>query len=186
MSKERRPSRRKKINPHFWVFCEGETEEAYIKHLRSKYRLPIEIISKVSGSNINEKYIERHKKGKPTHEKDKNFLIYDADIKEILEKLKNIEDTILITSNPSIELWFLLHYKNQTSSIYEDKCIQELCNRNKNQYKKGVLDKKLKAKLNVKQAKAIERAKKLTDFENPSSNMYAFIEILEEVKRQQT
>lgn len=184
MSRERRPSREKRIKPHFWVFCEGETEDAYIRYLRSKYRLPIEIISKVSGSDINEKYIERHKKGKPTHEKDKNFLIYDADIKEVLKKLKKIKDTTLITSNPSIELWFLLHYKNQISTIDENKCIQELCNRNRNEYKKGFLDKKLKERLRTKQSVAIDRAKKLTGFKNPSSNMYIFIELLEVTKKQ--
>jgi hypothetical protein len=83
MSK-RSKSRGKKINPHFWVFCEGKTEEAYVTYLRSKYRVPIEIISKVAGSNVSERFIRKFKQGKPTHTKDKNFLIYDADVAEVL------------------------------------------------------------------------------------------------------
>ena len=65
MSRKRAKLRTKKINPHFWVFCEGKTEEAYIGFLRSKYRLSIEIISKVSGHNISERYIKSFKKGNP-------------------------------------------------------------------------------------------------------------------------
>jgi len=29
MGRGRKPSKGKKIRPHFWVFCEGQTEEAY-------------------------------------------------------------------------------------------------------------------------------------------------------------
>ena len=47
MKSKRQASKGKKINPHFWVFCEGETEEAYIRFLRSEYRLPVEIIQKL-------------------------------------------------------------------------------------------------------------------------------------------
>ena len=53
MSK-RPASRGKKIKPHFWVFCEGETEEAYISFLRSQYRIPIEIVPKTVGNKITE------------------------------------------------------------------------------------------------------------------------------------
>lgn len=45
--RKHRPSKGKKINPHFWVFCEGETEEAYIYWLRARYRLPVEVVAKV-------------------------------------------------------------------------------------------------------------------------------------------
>lgn len=69
-----------------------------------------------------------------------DFLIYDADVPEILERLKKIQSVTLIASNPAIELWFLLHYKNQKTVIAENDCIKELCNRNKNQYKKGFID----------------------------------------------
>jgi hypothetical protein len=60
----RAESKRKTIKPHFWVFCEGETEEAYVQFLRSEYRLPIEIVSKIAGSDISIRYIQSYKKGK--------------------------------------------------------------------------------------------------------------------------
>ena len=75
MGRKRQASKGKKIKPHFWVFCEGKTEESYVCFLRSKYRIPIEIVPKIIGSNISEKIIKRYKKGKPTHEKDIDFLI---------------------------------------------------------------------------------------------------------------
>lgn len=182
MSRKRSQPRGKKINPHFWVFCEGKTEEAYIGLLRSKYRLPIEIISKVSGHSISANYIKKYKRGKPVHEKDKDFLIYDSDVPEVLEKLKKIPGVKLIASNPSIELWFLLHYKNQRDFITEEKCIGELKNRNKVEYKKGVIDEKLRSKLNEKHKEACARAKNLVIFGNPSTNMYELIDELENTK----
>ena len=116
MASKRSASKGKKINPHFWVFCEGKTEESYVSFLRSKYRIHIEIIPKIVGNKITDRFIIKYKQGKPTHKKDRDFLIYDADVPETLEKLKGIQAAKLIASNPSIELWFLLHYKNQTAS----------------------------------------------------------------------
>lgn len=183
MKSKRKASKEKKINPHFWVFCEGETEEAYIRFLRSEYRLPVAIIPKVAGSSINERFINKYKKGKPIHEKDKDFLIYDADVPKVIDKLKKIDKTILVVSVPTIELWFLLHYKNQTATLSGDDCIRELCNRNRNNYKKGIINNHLKTKLKEKCNDACNRAKQLELFSNPSTNMYIFIETLEEVKK---
>ena len=90
---------------------------------------------------------------------------------------------MLIESNPSIELWFLLHYKNQTTNITTNKCIRELSNRNRNTYKKGIIDQQLEIKLSANYTKASERAKKLTLFNNPSSNINSFIDELENVKK---
>ncbi len=182
MKSKRQAAKGKKINPHFWVFCEGETEEAYIRFLRSEYRLPVEIVSKVAGSSIDERFINSFKKGKPIHEKDKDFLIYDADIPGLIENLKKIDKMILIASNPTIELWFLLHYKNQTASLTGADCIRELSNRNRCNYKKGEIANLLKVKLREKCIDACNRAKQLELFKNPSTNFYVFIEILEDVK----
>ncbi|MCH8568705.1 MAG: RloB family protein [Balneolales bacterium] len=119
----RRKSKGKRINPTYWVFCEGLTEKAYVSFLRSKYRLPIEIIPKVSGSNITDTFIKKSKQGKPTHPKDKDFLLYDGDVSETIEQLNKVKDVKLILSTPSIELWFLYHYKNQKAHISTDECI---------------------------------------------------------------
>lgn len=184
MSSKRHASKGKRINPHFWVFCEGETEEAYIRLLRTEYRLPVEIIPKVAGCDINERYIKSYKKGKPQHEKDKDFLVYDADVPQVLEKLKSIPKITLLASNPAIELWFLLHYKNQTASIAKDECIRQLSNRSQCDYKKGELGERLQKQLTEKRQEACKRAKQQLLYENPSTNMYLFIEALEKVKKE--
>lgn len=182
MSK-RRKSKGKRINPTYWVFCEGETEKAYVSFLRSKYRLPIEIISKVSGSNINNRFISKSKQGKPTHPKDKNFLLYDGDIPETVEQLSKVDNAKIVLSTPSIELWFLYHYKNQKAHISTAECIKELSTRNNNTYRKGFIDKKLRLKLNDKCGRACERAKQSEHGKNPSSNMFILIEELESVEK---
>lgn len=179
---KRRPSKGKKINPHFWVFCEGETEEAYVYWLRTRYRLPVEVVAKVSGSDISERYIQAYKKGKPTHPKDRNFLIYDADVPAILTRLTQIRGATLIASNPSIELWFLLHYKNQTISLSEAECIRQIENRNGCKYAKGSLDKKLIKRLTEHLKDACKRARALVLYSNPSTNMHALIEVFEKAK----
>ena len=139
---------------------------------------------KIVGNKISQRIIQNSKQGKPTHDKDKNFLMYDADVPEVLEKLKSLKSAVLIASNPSIELWFLLHYKNQTTNITTENCIRQLSIRNRNTYKKGVIDSQLEIKLSEICTKACERAKELTLFDNPSSNMNVFIDELESVKRQ--
>ena len=179
---KRKQSRGKKIKPQFWVFCEGKTEEAYVGFLRSKYRIPIEIVSKITSSNINAKKINKHKKDKPIHPKDIDFLLFDADVSSVVEHLRTIDNTTLLLSNPSIELWFLLHYKNQTAHISTNDCIDQLSKRNHNKYKKGFMDSKLSEKLGDKCKDACKRAKKLELSQNPSSNLYELIETLEKQK----
>lgn len=183
MASRRREPKGKKINPTLFVFCEGDTEEAYVNLLKSLYRLPsIQIRSKIGGNDITSKFIEKFKQGKPTHKKDMNFLMYDIDVPEIIERLNNIDDSTLLLSNPCIELWFLLHYKNQTANINSERCCREMVNRNR-VYKKGAIDKKLKEKLTSKIGDAINRAKALTENNNPSSTVYKLIEILDELKK---
>lgn len=178
MAKSRKPSRQKKIRPHYYVFCEGKTEESYVCFLRSKYRIPIDIVSKIAGCDISDRYISSYKRNKPTHKKDIDFLMYDGDVPEILDKLNRIDSATLLISTPSIELWFLLHYKNQTAEISEANCIKQLENRNQNTYKKGFIDKKLKEKLDARINSACDRAEGLEALSNPSSNIYEFIEVL--------
>lgn len=180
---KRRTSKGKSINPKFWVFCEGKTEKSYVEYLRTKYRLPIKIIPEIIGSNISNKLISKHISKKEKHPKDKIFLLYDADVNEVLQRLRQIKNANLLASNPSIELWFLLHYKNQTAGITEDECIRHLSNRNRNKYKKGFIDEKLKQRIEEKQKDACERAERTVLYNNPSTNIFKFIKELESVKK---
>jgi len=182
-SRKRQASKGKKVNPKFWVFCEGKTEEAFVCYLKVRYRLPFKIIPKIIGQNISDDLIDRHKHKREIHSKDKTYLMYDADVSNVLERLKNIKNAKLLASNPTLEYWFLLHYKNQTAQIREEECIRQLSNRNQNKYKKGLIDEKLKQHLDIKQSEACKRAKQTVLYNNPSSNIFEFIADLEKARK---
>lgn len=183
MSRNKRISKGKEINPTFFVFCEGETEEAYICYLRSKYRLPVSIDTKIAGNRITEKYIENYKKNKITHPKDKNYLMYDLDVPEMLERLNTIKNVTLLCSNPCFELWYLLHLQGQSATVTSAECIRKLKNHLPN-YAKGLFDNSLKKVIEEKQDKAVSRASKLSPFNNPSSHIFELIKDMEEVQSQ--
>jgi hypothetical protein len=180
--RQKRQPKGKEIRPTFFVFCEGETESAYIKYLRSRYRLPLEVVIKIKGSGINRRFIDRCKKDQTTHPKDRTFLIYDYDVPEIADKLKKIGKVDLIFSNPCFELWYLLHCQNQTAELTTDECVSKLMNHIQN-YRKGILDNRLKDKLSDHKNDALSRAKSLPGLTNPSTNVYRLIEELDRIQR---
>ncbi len=180
--RKRKPPQGRKMKPTFFVFCEGKTEELYVKYLKSKYRIPIEIDTKIAKNKITAKYIKSYKEGKFTHSNDKTFLLYDLDAPKMLEKLQAIPNTILLSSNPCIEFWYLLHYKEHKANIDCKSCNKELERRNK-KYDKTSLDNKLKKNLETEQEKAVNRAKKLKHYENPSSTVYLLIDELERISK---
>lgn len=165
------------MKPNFFVFCEGETEMAYVKFLRSLYRVPIQVIPKKGKSNISEEYIERSKNEYVRTEQDKVFLMYDLDVDGMLAHLQNIPNAELLVSNPCIELWFLLHYQEQKTEISSDKCIQKYQKVSKG-YKKGALSEEEKKVLAENRDLAVERAKKLADYHNPSTMVYKLLIML--------
>jgi hypothetical protein len=183
----KRISKGKEIRPTFFVFCEGQSEEAYIIFLRSRYRVPIEIDPKVA-KGITSRHISNYKKQKTIHKKDKTFLIYDCDVPEVTAKLKKIKNVDLLLSNPCFELWYLLHYQNQTAKLPTKDCMQKIYNTVKG-YRKGHLDEKMKSQIIENQNEAIKRAKSLiktgipTELNNPSTHVYRFVEELEAVKQ---
>lgn len=165
------------MKPNFFVFCEGETEMAYVKFLRSLYRAPIQVIPKKGKSNISEDYIERSKNEYVRTDQDKVFLMYDLDVDGILENLQKIPHAELLVSNPCIELWFLLHYQDQKSEISSDKCVQKYQKVSK-QYKKGTLSEEEKNVLAKNKDMAIKRAMCKADYTNPSTTVYKLLKML--------
>ena len=165
------------MKPNFFVFCEGETEMAYVKFLRSLYRAPIQVIPKKGKSNISEDYIEKSKNEYVQTDQDKVFLMYDLDVDGMLEQLQKIPNAELLVSNPCVELWFLLHYQEQKTEISSGKCIQKLQKFSK-EYKKGILSEEEKTFLAEKKDLAIERAKNMIGYQNPSSTVYKLLEKL--------
>ena len=179
------PRSQRKMKPVFLVFCEGETEEAYINFLRQKYRLPVKVIPFITGLKISpsiiNKYVQAEKIG--SGDKVTSFLMYDLDLKSIADKLKTCKGSINITSNPSIELWFLLHNCEQNAAISTDNCITMLKKSSPEwiSYKKGSLTESQKQLLWENRKLAFDRAKKLQEGENPSSSVFRLIEAMGEI-----
>lgn len=178
MGRKIRLSRGKQMKPNFFVFCEGQTEIEYVKFLRSLYRIPIQVIPRKAKSNISEDDIEHSKRDYVTTVRDKVFLMYDLDITGTLDHLQKIPDAELLVSNPCIEFWFLLHYQEWKTEMTTDRCLQ-VFQKVSNEYRKGVLSEKEKLMLAENRFLAIERAKDLIEYQNPSSTVYRFLERLD-------
>ena len=179
MGRKIRLSKEKQMKPNFFVYCEGKTEIAYIKFLRSLYRVPIQVIPKKGKSNISKDDIENSKRDYVTTNQDKTFLMFDLDVAGVLEHLQKIPDAELLVSNPCVELWFLLHYQEQKSKLTSKKCIQKLQSFTKD-YKKGVLSEEEKNVLAANRDVAIKRAKLLEEYDNPSTTIYRLLELLKD------
>lgn len=136
----RRPDR--KMKPLILVLCEGQTEECYVNMLKQRYRIPIRIVSKIVGQKINQGLIDRYKEELKISraENIECFLMYDADIKKIVDTLLSCEATALL-SNPCIEVWFLAHTQRvPQNEISTDQCLALLRNKEDwSGYSKGAL-----------------------------------------------
>ncbi|MFZ2341360.1 MAG: RloB family protein [Bacteroidales bacterium] len=180
MAKRYRQSKGKEVRPTYFVFCEGESEEAYIAYIRSKYRVPIEIKSKVAGSRISQQFVNRVLKYFPLHEKDRTFLFYDLDVPEVLTRLQSVNGAILIVSNPCLELWYILHTCNQSAERNSQQIVSQL-DRICHGYTKGSICFRLKHKLSTVEDQACSRAKRLTSYNNPSTTVYRLLEQIKTV-----
>ena len=175
--RDKKPQRTMK--PVFLVFCEGETEENYIDFVRREYHSPIKIVSKTEGNRISQSLITQRQNELKNSKNDiiKTFLMYDLDVKPINEKLKSC-DAKWLCSNPCVELWFLLHSKNQTAEISTNNCVVELKKSSSCwlQYRKSTLTESQKETLRQNKDIAISRAKRLLEYSNPSSTVYRLLE----------
>lgn len=124
---------------------------------------------------------------------DEAYCIFDTDTNytknNIIEKAKELanENNIkIITSTPSIELWFLLHYEYTTANMTN----KDLINRLKNFYPAYNKNIDIYKDINNNINKAIERAKKLEKHQldnnkvigtveaNPNTEIYKIVEKL--------
>lgn len=159
------------MNPTFFVFCEGKTEAAYVDLLRRSFRVPVEIIARVSDSNISQPYIDRCKRERFTTSNDKTFLMFDLDVAGMLRHLSKIKGAILLLSNPCIEYWFLLHYNDANREMSSAECLALLKSKD-TEYSKGAFSEAMKKVLIENIADASERAGKKEAYTNPSSTVH--------------
>ncbi|MDR0721054.1 MAG: RloB family protein [Treponema sp.] len=104
------------MNPVFLVFCEGATEETYINFLRQRYRMPIKVIPRITGISISSNIIRRHIQAERISPDDRmlaSFLMYDLDRTDTASRIAVCKNSINISSNPCLELWFccIMPYK---------------------------------------------------------------------------
>ncbi|MCR5125684.1 MAG: RloB family protein [Treponema sp.] len=178
--KNSRPAR--KMKPVILVLCEGETEALYVEHLKQKYRLPIKIVSKVVGQQVNQKLINRYKKELKitSTENIACFLMYDADVQNVVENIKNCDADALL-SRPCIEVWFLAHEeKIPATDISGDECLARLKKHDdwKN-YRKANLTDKEKEVLWEKRLSAHENISSAEATDSAFSSVSRFIGFLE-------
>lgn len=164
-----------------FVFCEGKTEKEYIKVMRAHFRVPMKIITKVIGTSISPSLIANHLKNEGYAPDDKVFFIYDGDRSDILHKLQTIKSGDVLLSVPCFELWFLLHFTT-VSREYSSTDIVKIFIKYHPQYVKGLISAGLKQVLINDWQVAASRAKSLPVLANPSSNVYKFIEYLDQLK----
>lgn len=177
MARNKRRSKGKLINPVYYVFCEGQTEAEYVKSLNRRFKVNIDIKTNIQGNQISQRRIHAYLKNRTFDNKDRIFLFYDIDVPEIYEKLKSIQDAELLISNPCLELWFLLHFKDHRSHISTNQVEKELRNHFPS-YSKGEISAKFNEKLIQTELLAISRAKVLSSPNNPSTTIYKLVESL--------
>ena len=182
MARKERVSKGRTMMPNYFVFCEGDTEVAYIEMLRSFYRLPIHIIAKKTLLNITQSLVERCKSAYVRTKSDRTYLMYDLDVSSMLERLQKVSGATLLCSNPCFELWLLLHYIDHRTELSSIECVKRLAAFIR-QYKKGILRVEDRLYLLSSQKDAANRARKLKEFFNPSSTVYRLIDDLESLKR---
>lgn len=171
MARKAKQPKGKRMNPTFFVFCEGKTEAAYVDLLRRNFRVPVEIIARVSDSNISQPYIDRCKRDRFTTPEDKTFLMFDLDVPGMLDRLKKIQDATLLLSNPCIEYWFLLHYVDVNREISSSECLALLRSKDP-AYSKGEFSTAMKRILIEDIEDAAARANEKEVYSNPSSTVH--------------
>lgn len=164
----RKPERGRKRNPVVYLICEGtETEIRYFKRFRSRGCL-IDILPIPSQYKAADRLVQKARATMGTNpyypdEGDVIWCVFDRDENsdEALRKAKQEaaqEGYQLAYSNPSFELWFLLHFMNQRTEVADCQALIRMLKQpgRLERYEKNqdVYD-----QLEPLQEKAIERAK---------------------------
>lgn len=166
---ERKASGRRKRNPVVYLICEGsETEIRYFKKFRSR-ECNIDIVPIPSQYKSADKLVQKARAtiGYSPYYPDEGDIIgcvFDRDdnTNAMLSKAKQVaikEGYQIAFSNPSFEVWFLLHFNNQTTPVENcESAIKLLKKKGRlEQYEKN---KEVYEQLKPLQETAIDRAKK--------------------------
>jgi hypothetical protein len=137
-----RPRNPRTVGRKVIIVCEGDTEEIYFEAIRRFKRLQTLKIRVVNPAFTDPENIVKFavnlrddaKREKNWLDKDEVWAIFDGE-EHIANNIQNWNRALLLAaketinlgiSNPSFELWYLLHYQNQTANIHRDKARRDL------------------------------------------------------------
>lgn len=195
-----RPTRHRTTGPKFLVACKGDGEKAYLEAIRQSLRLSDRqiIVRNEKGTDplsvirsVIEHRTELKKEGRWLAKKDRVWAAFDGDEHRDNDAenwyqaldLAQAQRIKLALTNPSLELWYLLHFQDQQSYIHRDKAVEEL-RKHVPQYMKPL---PLRSATPEERQDAIQRAARLDQrnremgrpfHNNPSSGMGKLIELL--------
>ena len=174
----------------------NKTEKIYFYNFQGKdkdYRIVFVPGNETDPVNLVKQAIKSIKTNNLSLEYDRVFCILDTDndvnkITKIKEAIKLAEEknVKLITSNPCIELWFLLHYNYFSKMMNSDDALKQLKKLNP-KYDKNFniyLDIKDKTLIAIKRAKKLEQQQRQNGSNelftlNPQTEVYKIIEELQ-------
>ena len=166
---ERKASGRRKRNPVVYLICEGsETEIRYFKKFRSR-ECNIDIVPIPSQYKSADKLVQKARAtiGYSPYYPDEGDIIWcvfdrDDNTNAMLSKAKQMaikEGYQIAFSNPSFEVWFLLHFNNQTTPVENCEAVIKLLKK-KGRLEQYEKNKEVYEQLKPLQEAAIDRAKK--------------------------
>ncbi len=166
---ERKASGRRKRNPVVYLICEGsETEIRYFKKFRSR-ECNIDIVPIPSQYKSADKLVQKARAtiGYSPYYPDEGDMIWcvfdrDDNTNAMLSKAKQMaikEGYQIAFSNPSFEIWFLLHFNNQTTPVENCEVAIKLLKK-KGRLEQYEKNKEVYEQLKPLQEAAIDRAKK--------------------------
>lgn len=91
---------------------------------------------------------------------------------------KRMKPNFFVFCEGKTEIAYVKFLRDHKTKILTEKCIQKL-QKDSKEYKKGSLSDEEKRCFALNVQLAIDRAKKMTEFENPSTTVYKLIEILQ-------
>lgn len=181
-----------KLRESIYVIGEGITEKYYFQHLKKLKSYSCIVRPRFFSTKNSIYYLE--KRTKELLSADVTVICaFDADVSQrneeeklrlqkFVDKYKNNDKVILCDSLPSIEFWFLLHFKRTNRHFANYNALKVVLRKYIPDYDKNekylMQDKWVKI-LILKQDKAIDHIKVLKPNNMSYSNIYKAIEILE-------
>ena len=108
--------------------------------------------------------------------------MFDLDVPGMLEHLRKIKEAVLLLSNPCIEYWFVLHYKDINKELSSSECLTMLKNIDAD-YQKGVFSTAMKRVFIDTIEDAAKRAKSKEAYTNPSSTIHLLTDEITKSKK---